>query len=148
MSEEVKRNLREEIRGMEDLTKELVTIPMWNDMKIEMRSMRGMDRVVIFTKTGGKKKKTDKDPFMEKPPKDAVDVEADWDPEEVFPLLVVRSAYDPETGDRVFEDADVDWLVEKSADAFEILINSALKVNGMTKDAVKEAEGNSLETPG
>lgn len=116
------QSLRDRIKGFEDLKIEIVEVPIWGNMKIEMRSMTGLDRMTIFSK-GAKD-------------------DGQWDTAEVFPLMVCRTAYDPETGKRIFEDKDVEWITTKSSEAFERLVGAAMKVNGMSNDSVKEAEGN------
>lgn len=123
---------RDFIKGFEDITKKVVTVPAWNDMKIEMRSMRGLDRIAIFSQHT-------RDQKAGKPKK----AEPDWDPERVFPILVVKTAFDPETGERIFEDEDVDWITTKNANAFEILVAAAMEVNGLSPTATKEIEKNS-----
>ena len=130
---------RELIKSFDDISKKVVTIPVWEDMQIEMRSMRGTDRISIFSKAEKKntKGKTPTgDPWTEKEAENLSN-------EVVLPLIVVKTAFDPETGERVFEDNAVDWLVTKNANAFEILVAAAMEVNGLNKDAVKDAEGNS-----
>lgn len=56
--------------------------------------------------------------------------------------LVSLTAVD-ETGERLFNDKEVEALGNKSSKALQRLFDSAQKLNGITDDEVEELEGNS-----
>lgn len=63
--------------------------------------------------------------------------------DKLYPVLVLHGAYDPETGERVFEDADRDELMGGTqGGAIDTIASAAMRVNGLTSKAVESAEGN------
>jgi len=60
--------------------------------------------------------------------------------------IVIRGAAKKD-GSRIFTDDDIEWLVTKEFQAIERIADTVLKFNGMVKDAVKDAAGNSDATP-
>ena len=114
--------LKDKIRDADDVVKKRIEVPGWN-VTLEGRAISGMDRAKLFA-TG-----TDKDG------------EIIW--EKFILLLIVMSYYDPETDERVFNESDIDWLKEKSADSIELLAETTMRLNGLLGDSVKVLEKNS-----
>ena len=111
--------LREQIKEADDIKSEIVTVPEWGDVKIEMR-----------TPTVGRRAELTQEYVS--------DGEIDF--ERMFPALVVASAYDPETGELLFTIEDIDWLVNKSSAALERLGRVASTLAGLREgDAAVEA---------
>jgi hypothetical protein len=53
---------------------------------------------------------------------------------------VIASAYDPETGERVFSDADRDVLMSKSAAAIDRIAQVGMKLSAMSAEAQDDAK--------
>ena len=108
-------NIRDRIFAASDIPKEIVHIPEW-DMDIEVRGMTGADRTRILQRavdpdTGG------------------VNLTS------VYPEIVIASAYDPETGERIFDDDDAAALLSKSASALDRIATVGQRLGGFTKEA-------------
>ena len=71
--------------------------------------------------------------------KSAANMDGTIDLEKMYPEMVILCAHDPETGERIFTEADRDALLGKSAAALELVALTAMKVSGMTGEAQKEA---------
>lgn len=56
--------------------------------------------------------------------------------------VAVACCYDPETGRRIFGDADVDTLADSNAAALARVFNAASRLSGLTKEDVEALEGN------
>lgn len=109
--------LRDRILAADDIGKKLVHIPEW-DVDVEVRTM-----------TAGKRSE-----MM----KAATDDDGNIDVAQLWPMIIVATAYDPETGESLFTPADVDALKEKSAAAVEMLGGEAMAMSGMGGDPVDE----------
>jgi hypothetical protein len=66
--------------------------------------------------------------------------------ERLYPELIIRSTYDPETGERVFSDDDQATLNGVDAGAADKIAKVALRLSGMTDDAKDTEAGKSSET--
>jgi hypothetical protein len=119
-------SLRDQIFAVEDIRKEIVEIPEWGGIKIEVRSLTGGDRARIL-ETG-------------------VDAHGNVSLQRVYPEMVIASAFDPESGERIFEEADKDGLMAKNALAIDRLATVATKLSGLNDEAVEEAGKNSSST--
>lgn len=115
-------SLRDRILQSSDITSNLVTVEQWG-VEVDVRTMTARERsrlVSSCTKADG-----------------TVDME------KMYPLLLIAAVYDPETGDKVFSNEDMDSLQDKSASAVEFLAQKVMEVSGMTPKAVdEEGKGN------
>lgn len=116
-------SLRDRILAAKDYRSELVEIPEW-EATVEVRELDGMTRARLAAQVGD-----------------------EANPERltvVYPMLLGSSLYDPTTGDRLFDtEEDVAALMGKSGAVLDRLAIVALRVSGMTEDAVDVA-GRSL----
>jgi hypothetical protein len=119
-------NLRDTILGASDIRTESVTIPEWG-VTVEVRGLTGTQRAKLM-RTG-------------------FDQQGTVDFEKLYPELVIAATFDPATGEAVFTEADRDALNGKSSSALERLAQAAMRVAGMTAQAVEETEKNSDATP-
>lgn len=119
-------SIRDQIFASDDILKEIVEIPEWGGIKIEVRSLTGADRARIL-ETG-------------------VDALGNVSLQRVYPEMVIASAYDPDSGERVFEEADKDGLMSKNALAIDRLAMVATKLSGLQDDAVDKAGNGSSST--
>ena len=106
--------LRDKIRQASDIDSEIVDVPEWG-VKVEVRSMTGLQRSRYLKRVGG----------------DAGEV----DFEVLYPLLLVSTCHDPESGERLFTEDDVDWLNEKSSRPVERLATVANRLSGLDQNA-------------
>lgn len=114
-------NLREKIRNANDITCEVLHFAEW-DCDIEVRSMTAKQRAVILEKVTGKDNKIDNDLF--------------------FSYMIVSSCFDPETGELIFDMNDTEWIMDKASAPIEKLMSTIMRISGLNKDAVEEAEKN------
>ena len=112
-------NIRESILEAKDIDSEVVTVPEWGDVVIELRGMTAGERANIseksVTESGG------------------LNVTLFW------PTLLVNTCYDPDTGERVFEESDIEVLLGKAATVVERLATDAMRLSGMSSDSESQA---------
>jgi len=53
------------------------------------------------------------------------------DNEKLFFGIIIASAYDPQTGQKIFSDSDIELLESKSSKAVDKLATAALEINGL-----------------
>jgi CRISPR/Cas system CSM-associated protein Csm3 (group 7 of RAMP superfamily) len=117
--------LRKTILEIDDIQKEIVTVPEWGNIKIEVRSIDSKTRARILQRAS----------------KDgALNLER-W-----FPELVVATAHDPDTGEKLFEAADVDALNSKNGNAINRISTVAQRLAGMMEADVEDAKQDFGET--
>jgi hypothetical protein len=113
--------LREQILNAKDIKSEKVNVDEWG-VAVEVRGMTGKSRADLMNnsmKDNGK-----------------------MDFEKLYPELLISCTYDPDTGDRVFQQADRDALNNKSSGALEKVAKVAMKLSGLDPDDVEKAEKN------
>lgn len=108
-------SLREQIFAAQDIPSEMVEVPEWKST-IEVRGMSGADRTRIIelagiAATGG-----------------GLNLQV------VYPEIVIATAHDPETGEKVFEYDDRDALMSKSAIAVDRIALVGMKLSGFTEE--------------
>jgi propanediol dehydratase large subunit len=64
---------------------------------------------------------------------------------DLYAETVIATSYDPETGERIFDESDKIALMEKSAQAIDILAKVGLRLSGMGTEAQDEAGKSFLE---
>ena len=107
--------LKEKIAAAKDLPEEIVDVPEW-DVKVGVRALDGHSRGY----------------FLEQVATGEMAASA------LLPEMVVRSAFDPETGELIWEEDEIDDLLQKNGKAIERLGNAALTVSGMTEEGEEE----------
>ena len=120
-------SLRDAIRAADDLEKELVPIPEWGGVTVEVRSMSAGVRVRTL--------------------RSARAFDAETDAVAIYPSLVIECCFDPETGEKLFEAGDEEWLLEKSVAALERLATAAMRVSSLSAEAVEAGKDDSSPTP-
>lgn len=113
------KNLRAQILESEDLQSETLSVPEWNDVKVELRGMNGLDRARFMQKVAQG---------------EGVNFE-NW-----YPELIIATAFDPDTGTKLFERADKDALNRKSGSALSRLGDVAARLSGLGASDVEGAE--------
>ena len=118
-------SLRETILAANDIESEIVDIPAWG-VQVEVRSMDGRSRAKMLASAAGEN--------------------GEVNLENLYPEMVILCSFDPETGERIFEPSDTDALLAKSAGPLEQVALAAMRVSGMTKDALDVEGKDSLST--
>ena len=113
--------LKEKILGLDDLSKEIVFVEPWG-FEVGVRSMTGMERAEVLNIAMS----------------DGGIVHSKLHPE-----LLVRTIFDPETGDLLFTDEDKPALMKKNAAAIEFLVTVAMRVSGLGPKSIEDMEKNS-----
>ena len=60
--------------------------------------------------------------------------------------VLIGTAYDPESGDKLFSESDVPILKQKSAAAIQKIVDIGTKLSGLTEDAIEVAGKKSSST--
>ena len=108
-------SLREQIFAAKDIPSEMVVVPEW-DLTIEVRGMSGADRTRIIELAG-------------------LSNAGGLNLQVVYPEIVIATAHDPETGEKVFTTDDRDALMSKSAIAVDRVAMVGMKLSGFTEEA-------------
>lgn len=114
--------LRDKILNSHDIQHEIVEIPEWG-CSLLVKSMTGKERSLLFST--------------------AIDAKGKFDFEKAYPVILIASVYDPETGEKVFGQADMDLLNTKNAAAMERIAKVAMRLSGLDSESVTRAEKNS-----
>ena len=115
-------SIRDNAAASRDTNAERVRVPEWDDTELEFRPVTVKKRADLLKNA-------------------SVDGEVDM---VLFgPSLLIASVYDPETGDPAFADGDVDMLSELPAGLVDRLAAVAMRISGMTVDAVESGKGDS-----
>jgi hypothetical protein len=112
-------SIRDRIRQARDERSELVEVEEWGET-IEVRSMTGRERAYTLKK------------YL-----DADTGEVDY--EALYPEVVIATAHDPQTGERIFGIEDVEWLKDKNAGALEKVGGVAMRLSGLDQAAKARA---------
>lgn len=118
-------SLRDTILATDDIQAEQVEVPEWG-VTVEVRGMSGADRAAIM--------------------ESAMDDGGNVSFTRFYPDIVILTAYDPETGERVFVDGDQDAVMAKNGRAVDRIAEAGLRLSGMTEDARTEAGKDSPST--
>ena len=118
--------LRSKILEADDIEEETITVDQWGGIELLIVGMSGKARANFLKRSsrGG-----------------------EVDLERFYPELIITTAHDPETRERVFEDADRDAISAKSGAALEQVAQVALRLSGMAARSVEEAVEDLSEAP-
>lgn len=112
-------SLRETILAKDDISTEMIEIPEWG-VTIEVRGMNGADRSAILDRA-------------------ANDDSGRVGFQQMYVETVIATAFDPETGEKVFTDDDRDVLLTKNAAALDRLATVGMRLSGMNAEAQDDA---------
>lgn len=118
-------NLRDRIFASDDILTELVDVPEWDSI-LEVRGMTGEARAAIMEA--------------------ALDPSGKVNLHAFYPEIVIGCTYDPDSGERVFDQGDRAALMAKSGKAIDRLATVGLRLSGMTEEASNEAGKDSSKT--
>jgi hypothetical protein len=117
-------SLRDSILAADDIKKERITPAGWPQVEVRGLSLGARSKIVKSSTTG---KEVDVAKF--------------------YPALVIACTFDPETGSRVFGEADRDALNEKSVGPIEEVAKVAMRLSGLSAEEQVVLEKNSGATP-
>lgn len=120
--------LKDRILAADDRPFQDEEIPEWDNVKIRVRGLTGTERdsyeaKAVALRNAGKDVELRLQNFRSR--------------------LLVKCLYDPETGERIFADGEVDQLGSKSGAVIERLFTLAQELSGMDAEARERAKGNS-----
>jgi hypothetical protein len=122
-------SLRDRIIATNDTQSEILNVPEWG-LDVEIRGMSGAARANM-TQT-------------------AADNNGGVDYVRMMPNIVIGCVFDPETGERVFNDDDHEIVMEKSGSALDNIVKVAMRLSGFGDKAVDEAgkDSSSIQSEG
>lgn len=119
-------DIRNAIASAQDIKKEIVHSTAWG-CDIEVRGMSGTARATVMNVGYDDSNKVNYLTF--------------------YPALILATCYVPGTDTALFEHGDEDLLNSKSAAALEEIALPAMKLSGLSKDDLANAEKNSATPP-
>lgn len=117
-------SLRDQILNSNDIPKELVKVKEWNT-SIEVRGMTGAERTRIL---------------------DLAQDEKGMNLQMVYPEIVISTAFDPITGEKIFTPEDRTALLSKSANALDSLATVGMRLSGFLAETSNDLGKDSSET--
>lgn len=118
--------LRKLVFDAEDIPEEEVEVPEWN-VTVLVRGMNGKGRANFLRRS--------------------TDANGNVSFENFYPELIIATAFDPETGEQIFEKSDRDTLNTKSGVALNRIAEVAQRLSGLGSEDVEEAKKESDEIP-
>lgn len=117
-------SLRDQILNSNDIPKELVKVKEWG-ISIEVRGMTGAERTRIL---------------------DLAQDEKGMNLQMVYPEIVISTAFDAETGEKIFTPEDRTALLSKSANALDSLATVGMRLSGFLAETSNDLGKDSSET--
>jgi hypothetical protein len=111
--------LREDILAYEDIGREIVTVPEWQN-KVEVRSMSAAEAAYFSVR------------LIER------EGEVSW--ASLWPDIIIASCYVPGTNEKLFLPADREALAKKNANALRLLADVAKRLSGLDAQGVEESK--------
>lgn len=118
-------SIREAIQAADDGTAELHEIPEWG-VVVEIRSMTARSRAQ----------------FVAQMASEDGTVGNVNDPDRIIGMwwhVIGQTCFDPDSGERAFDDGDQEWLFDKNARVVNDLANACMAASGLTEEAVGDA---------
>ena len=118
-------SIREAIQAADDGSADLYEVPEW-DVVVEIRSMTARSRAH----------------FVAEMASEDGTVGGVNDPDRIVGMwwhVIGQTCYDPDTGERAFDEGDDSWLFEKNARVVNDLANACMAASGLTEEAAGEA---------
>jgi len=112
-------NLRDKILNASDIKSEVITIEEW-DVELKIKGLNGKERADFLSKV--------------------IDQKGSMDLEKATPMIVVLTAHDPETDEKVFTIKDLNEINKKASAALDKVSKKAFELSGLGEEAQKEAK--------
>jgi hypothetical protein len=119
----VKNSIRDTIFAADDLDSEIVEVPEWG-VKVTLRALSGVQRSVMMDRTM---------------PVDGGEASTPQVARWFNVMMLILCAYDPETGNALFTDEDLDALQQKNVAVIDRLGKLCAQKSGFAPDALEEA---------
>jgi len=126
-------SLRDRILNVNDRRQELVKVPWWDDAEVLMKSLTAGDWAELQQKAQIK--------FQNGVPISAV---KEWSNIEI----VIKCAFDPATGSKLFTAADHDMLAQKHPGIIDLLGNVADSLSGLSQTELAQSREDFRKTRG
>lgn len=123
----VRLSVRDKIMAVSPYSAKTIHVDEW-DADIEIRSLSLFERNDMLNKAKGD------------------DGKADADISVIYPELIMRTAFDPATGEKVFAEDDAAFINSLPANLMDKLAIPAMQLSGMADNTVDEAAKKSSET--
>lgn len=117
-------SLRDQILNSNDIPRELVKVKEWN-IEIEVRGMTGAERTRILDLAQG---------------------DGGMNLQMVYPEIVISTAFDAETGEKIFSPEDRTALLSKSANALDALATVGMRLSGFLAETQNDLGKDLSET--
>lgn len=122
-------SIKEKIRLATDLGSEVIEVPEW-DVRIELRSMSARQRTALQTLINDES------------------VPQALRQEQMWAFLLTTCCFDPDNGDAVFTDDDMEWLfTQKAFSPIDRIATACLNVSAVLKSNADELGKSSSATP-
>ena len=118
-------SIREAIQAAEDGSADLYDVPEW-DVVVEIRSMTARSRAH----------------FVAEMASEDGTVGGVNDPDRIVGMwwhVIGQACFDPDSGERAFDEGDDSWLFDKNARVVNDLANACMAASGLTEEAAGEA---------
>ena len=118
-------SIREQVQAADDSSADLYEVAEWG-VVVEIRSMTARSRARFVA-----------DMASEDGTVGNVN-----DPDRIIGMwwhVIGQTCYDPESGERAFDDGDQEWLFDKNARVVNDLANACMAASGLTEEAAGEA---------
>jgi len=117
-------SIRDQILNSNDIPKKLVKVKEWN-VEIEVRGMTGAERTRILDLAQG---------------------DGGMNLQMVYPEIVISTAFDAETGEKIFSPEDRTALLSKSANALDSLATVGMQLSGFLAETSNDLGKDLSET--
>lgn len=115
-------SLREKIKNVDDIKKEIISIKPWN-CDIEIRTMSAHQRANVLDNVS--------------------DDEGNIYHDKLRFQMILNSCFDPDTGEQIFKEEDEEWLMKKSFGPIEMISQKIMRLSGISRNSIEDAEKNS-----
>ena len=126
-------SIREAIQAADDGSADLYEVPEW-DVTVEIRSMTARSRAN----------------FVAEMASEDGTVGGVNDPDRIIGMwwhVIGQTCFDPDSGERAFDEGDDSWLFDKNARVVNDLANACMAASGLTEEAAGDAGKDSSGSP-
>ena len=126
-------SIREQVQAADDGSADLYEVAEWG-VTVEIRSMTARSRAH----------------FVAEMASEDGTVGGVNDPDRIIGMwwhVIGQTCFDPDSGERAFDEGDQEWLFEKNARVVNDLANACMAASGLTEEAAGEAGKDSSASP-
>jgi hypothetical protein len=123
----VRRSIRDRIASVRPYKSEIVNVPEWDGVDIEVRSVTLGERQEIMA--------------------EIMDEEGNAPVARIMSQFIIACSFDPETGEKVFSHDDEEFVNSRAAGPADKIGTAAMKLSGMGK-AMEDEEAKKSSLPG